>query len=94
MAQTVKKVLTDSKGCVDNHYMNNTTCPTDIRYFANHDSDTLRRIVKTKTDESLTMFLNGGEMVAKDALAIANNAWGEDDVAPDKRKRAYDLGHG
>jgi hypothetical protein len=25
MGLTVEKVLTDGKGCVDNHYMNNTT---------------------------------------------------------------------
>jgi hypothetical protein len=57
--------------------MASTTSPTDPGYFASHDSNTLRSIVKTKTDESLTMWLNGGETVAKDAIAIANNAWAE-----------------
>lgn len=54
-----------------------TIAPTDAGYFAGHDSATLRSIVETKTSESLTMWLNGGETVAADAMAIANNAWAE-----------------
>lgn len=54
-----------------------TTSPTDIRYFANHDSDTLRRIVERYTADSFAMAANGGDLVAADAMGIANNAWFE-----------------
>lgn len=54
-----------------------TERPTDVRYFTGHDSATLRVIVERYTADSLAMWLNGGEEVAKEAIAIANNAWAE-----------------
>lgn len=57
--------------------MADTISPTDPGYFADHDADTLRKIVATKTDESLSVFLAGNEALSMEAMAIANNAWAE-----------------
>lgn len=56
-----------------------TTSPTEASFFADHDSDTLRRIVESKTADSLTIALSHGadHPMSRANMQIANAAWGQ-----------------
>jgi hypothetical protein len=55
----------------------NTTSPTEISFFANHETNALRSIVEIKTSESLYMATTGAPEMADAAMSIANAAWGQ-----------------
>lgn len=59
--------------------MTTTTCPTEINFFANHSTDSLRSLVETHTTDGRWIAINSGpdHPLAVENLRIANAAWGQ-----------------